>query len=97
MSVQSETRDTAFRIWKQELDVRCEEHLLAYPEDGAVPVLASIAASSDRKVRCFESLYAPGAWNVYVGDARVTTFTGTGAHQKALEMVEFIESQQKKI
>jgi hypothetical protein len=82
MSVQSENKDAAFQNWKLDLEAKCEEHLLLNPEETPT----SIATA--QKVRCFESIYAPGAWNVYIGSERITTFTGSGAHEKALEMVK---------
>ena len=84
MSVRTENRSEALRKWKRELDVRCEEHLLMHPEDEAPQHLsAPETMAQPLKVRCFESLYAPGAWNVFVGDQRIETFTGPGAKEKA--------------
>lgn len=84
MSVSTENRGEALRKWKRELDVRCEEHLLMHPEDEAPQRLsAPEPVAQPLKVRCFESLYAPGAWNVFVGDQRIETFTGPGAKEKA--------------
>jgi hypothetical protein len=88
VSVRTETKDEALRKWKQELDARCEAHLIAHHEDEAPQHLLSAPETMAQplKVRCFESLYAPGAWNVYVGDQRITTFTGIGAKEKASAM-----------
>jgi hypothetical protein len=84
MSVSTESRSEALRKWKRELDVRCEEHLLMHPEDEAPQHLsAPEPVAQPLKVRCFESLYAPGAWNVFVGDQRIETFTGPGAKETA--------------
>ena len=89
MSVHTENRSEALRKWKQELDARCEAHLLEHPEEKAPQRLLSAPETMAQplKVRCFESLYAPGAWNVFVGDQRFETFTGPGAKEKAAEMV----------
>jgi hypothetical protein len=55
-----------------------------HPEDEAPQRLsAPEPVAQPLKVRCFESLYAPGAWNVFVGDQRIETFTGPGAKEKA--------------
>lgn len=78
MSAQNELKGEAFRKWKQDLDERCEEHLLEHPEETGTQ-----QRPTNLKVRVFESIYAPGAWNVYVGDERITTFTGDGAKEKA--------------
>ena len=87
MSVSTENRGEALRKWKRELDVRCEEHLLMHPEDEAPQRLsAPEPVAQPLKVRCFESLYAPGAWNVFVGDQRITTYTGEGAKEKAASL-----------
>src|SRR5271168_2961899 len=87
MSVQTENRGEKLRKWRQELDARCEEHLLMHPEEEAPKHLLSAPSEAQPlKVRCFESMYAPGAWNVYVGEQRITTFTGVGAKEKAAEM-----------
>ena len=85
MSVRTENRSAARRKWKQELDARCEAHLLEHPEEKAPQRLLSAPETMAQplKVRCFESLYAPGAWNVFVGDQRIETFTGPGAKEKA--------------
>jgi len=89
VSVRSESKDLALLKWKQDLDARCEKHMLENPELGApsATVERPVGILPD-KIRCFESIYAPGAWNVYSGDVRITTFTGAGARQKALDMVK---------
>ena len=88
MSVRTENRSEALRKWKQELDARCEAHLLEHPEEKAPQHLLSAPETMAQplKVRCFESLYAPGAWNVFVGDQRIETFTGPGAKEKAASL-----------
>jgi hypothetical protein len=88
MSVQTENRTEELRKWKQELEARCEEHLAMHPENEDPQHLLSAPEPTGQplRVRCFESIYAPGAWNVFVGDQRITTFTGAGAKEKAAEM-----------
>ena len=82
----TESKDEAFRKWKQEVDARCEEHLLMHPEDEAPQHLLSAPEpmAQPLKVRCFESLYAPGAWNVFVGDQRIDDIHRDRARKKRL-------------
>jgi hypothetical protein len=88
VSVSTENRTEELRKWKRDLDARCEAHLIAHPEETAPQHLLSAPEpmAQELKVRCFESLYAPGAWNVFVGDERITTFTGEGAKEKAASL-----------
>jgi hypothetical protein len=88
VSVRSETEDTELRNWKKELEDRCDAHLRENPEYEIQKALgAGPLQPQGIKVRCFESIYSPGDWNVYRGVERITTFTGPGAHEKALGMV----------
>lgn len=103
MSEKTEMAGAALREWKRDLEERCKAHLLEHPEPLSTtrPSASSISVTEFKEdgqhlnVSIHESIGFPGAWAVYVGDQKITTFFGSDSYAKARDMMRDLLKNKK--
>lgn len=77
----AEEKRSRFDLWRKELEARCDAHLRRHPENHDMNV-----GMKSRVIRVSESAVCPGAWCVWDGDVKLTTFHGPTARDEAYDM-----------
>lgn len=78
-----------FQEWKEDLLVRCNEHLIKYPEFKSKTSLttiphAQVRCSGNTRLEIKESINFIGAWGVWKNGVLKQTFFYPDAHLKAM-------------